>query len=338
MRIPFSARRQPSNGSRSSTESLQSPSSARSWLSSWTWRRRAALVVLGAVSATPLARAFPLMASTPAVTIHRAHQAHFRPAPNRPVFFLVLGSDTGTPMYHRGGSMDRGRSDAIHLVGVNPTQHRATILDFPRDSHVPIPGHGTDKLNSAMAYGGPDLTVRTVEALTGVRIDYYLLTNFDGVVKMVDELGGLDVNVDRAMHDSFSGSNFSAGMNHMNGTQVLSFCRDRHSAYMGDFGRSKHQGDALIAGLAKYRKAIEADPADTLSYLRTMLRYVHSDLPLRETYRFALLAQQIDPTLVRNFVMPGTTGPAGGASVVFLSAEKDSIFADFRNDAILQSN
>src|SRR5207245_6178256 len=103
-----------------------------------------------------------------AVEIHAAHGASFVPAleGKRPLFILVLGSDA-----RPGEQVDRLRSDSIHIIGVNLATHRATILGFPRDSWVPIPGHGTTKINEAMVFGGPPLLIRTLENLTGIHID-----------------------------------------------------------------------------------------------------------------------------------------------------------------------
>ncbi len=271
----------------------------------------------------------------PAVSIHRAHAGSFTPRPERPLFFLIIGSDSGSPAYGRGGSVERGRADAIHLVGVNPARRAGTILDIPRDSYVPIPGRGMDKINSSLAYGGPELAVRTVEALVGVRVDYYFLTSFEGLVGLVDEVGGLDVRVDFPMYDPYSGSHFSPGVRHMSGAEVLAFSRDRHSLPGGDFDRSRHQGEVLLAGLARFREAASGNPAEVLMFVRAVMRHVRSDIPLNELFELALLAREVEPGSVRNVVLPGTPGNVRGASVVFLSPAVQRIFQDFRDDGLV---
>src|SRR5919206_3912902 len=87
---------------------------------------------------------------------------------NGPIFLLAIGSDSrpGTPI-------TRGHSDVLQLIAVNQQTHKASVLGFNRDYEVPIPGIGFNKINEAMAFGGPQLTVQTVEALSGIHIDYY---------------------------------------------------------------------------------------------------------------------------------------------------------------------
>src|SRR5579884_1045193 len=106
------------------------------------------------------------------------------------VWILVIGSDArpGQDVRHSNG-------DSIHLVGVDPGTGAGTIVGFPRDSWVAIPGHGTGKINSSLALGGPELMAQTVRQLTGLPVDYYFLTGFDGFQKIVDQVGGVDVNV-----------------------------------------------------------------------------------------------------------------------------------------------
>ena len=121
-------------------------------------------------------------------TVTKTASADYTPGPERPVFILAIGND-GRP----GETSTRG--DAIHLIGVNPTTHQATILDFPRDTGLPIPGHGVDKVNASHVYGGAALEAQTIGNAVGVQIPYVIDTNFDGFIGMVDDMGGLQVNV-----------------------------------------------------------------------------------------------------------------------------------------------
>src|SRR5207253_1282600 len=192
---------------------------------------------------------------TAAIQLFAAHgEASLVPAlaGDRPLFILALVSDA-----RPGQNPLRERSDSIHLIGVNLRTHQATILGFPRDSWVSIPGHGTTKINAAMTMGGPDLTVRTLEALTGIHIDFWMLTSFGGLTRMVDWIGGIDVNVPYSMHDSYSGANFKAGRIHMRGWQALAFARNRHDTPNGDFSRSENQGRLFLAALAQLGKTFK---------------------------------------------------------------------------------
>ena len=107
--------------------------------------------------------------------------------------------------------MEGGRADALQLVVIDTAKRRGAVLSFPRDSYVPIPGHGTNKINAAMAFGGPRLLVATFEQLTGLTIDYYALTSFDGLTDIVNKVGGVQVNVDMNLRDAFAGAFLDKG-------------------------------------------------------------------------------------------------------------------------------
>jgi LCP family protein required for cell wall assembly len=266
------------------------------------------------------------------VEIHSAHGASYLPAlkSKRPLFILALGSDA-----RPGQDILRQRSDSIHLIGVNLKRHRATILGFPRDSWVPIPGSGTSKINTAMAIGGPDLTVRTIESLTGVRIDFWMLTSFNGLQNMVNEVGGLTVKVTQPMHDGYSGSNFNPGVHHLFGKQALSFARDRHTFTNGDLTRSANQGRLIVSALSKLHSSFSDVPAELLSWLSVGWRNFRTDLSLPTLLNLGLAATSIPPSSVTNLVVPATTGTAGGASVVFISSAAQRVYADMRADGVV---
>ena len=266
------------------------------------------------------------------VEIHSAHGASFLPSlhSRRPIFILALGSDA-----RPGQDIQRQRSDSIHLIGVNPALHRASVLGFPRDSWVPIPGFGTNKINTAMSDGGPNLMVATIESLTGIHIDYWLLTSFRGLTNMVSGIGGLTVQVTQAMHDRFSGSNFRPGIRHFNGQQALAFARDRHSFLNGDLTRSGNQGRLLVSALAKLHLSAGRDPGQLFSWLAVGWRNVSTNLSVPTLLDLALTALSVPTSRVRNLVVPATTGTAGGASVVFLAPGAGAVFADMRADGVI---
>ena len=129
-----------------------------------------------------------------AQTLFKIERAHADYTPtldgSEPIFVLLLGSDS-----RPGEQMNRGRSDSIHILGINPEAHRATVFGIPRDSWVNLSTGGTNKINAAMAAGGPEATVATVEAVTGITFDYYVLTGFDEVTHAVNQIGGLQIDV-----------------------------------------------------------------------------------------------------------------------------------------------
>jgi LCP family protein required for cell wall assembly len=169
--------------------------------------------------------------------------------------WLIVGSDT------RDG-LTRSQIDALHVgsVGANASDSlmllhmggpRPVLISIPRDSYVPIPGHGSNKINAALAFGGPTLLVQTVESVTGLRIDHYMGIGFGGLVSVVNTIGGVRVCLPTALNDSNSGVKLSKGCHNLNGTQALAFVRDRHSFATSDLQRIEDQRAFLKALLSK---------------------------------------------------------------------------------------
>jgi polyisoprenyl-teichoic acid--peptidoglycan teichoic acid transferase len=266
------------------------------------------------------------------VEIHSVHGASFVPAleGQRPLFILVLGSDA-----RPGQAIAGQRTDSIHLIGIDPAHDRATILGFPRDSWVPIPGHGVNKINTAMTFGGPALTVRTVENLTGIRIDFWALTSFNGLVNMVNGIGGLTVFIPQALHDRFSGAFFSRGVHRLRGAQALAFARDRHDFLSGDISRSKNQGTIMVAALDRLHAVFAKRPSELLAWIALGWRNIHTDLSPQVLLQLALTATQVPVKKVNNLVVPSSTGTVGAQSVVFIQPSARRLYADMRADGII---
>ena len=266
--------------------------------------------------------------SDAAMEIVKVDQGRFRPEPDEPFFVLVMGEDArpGQP---------QSRGDALHVIGVNPQEHQATILNIPRDTWTNIPGRGMDKINAANYYGGPLLQARAVAALVGVEISFVITTGFDGLSDMIDELGGINVDVPFAMNDPTSGAVFPAGTVRMDGGAALAFTRNR-SLGGGDFTRTHHQGILILAGLSKLRDS-SPTAANTLKWMAVLARHTRFEgIGFGDLYRLGRMALTLDPDAVRNVTMPGSTGSAASQSVVFVGASAPALFADFRDDAILQ--
>jgi len=273
-------------------------------------------------------------ASPAIVQIHSLHGASLVPALSglRPLFILALGSDA-----RPGEAVQSQRSDSIHLIGIDPAHDRATILGFPRDSMVSIPGHGTGKINTALFFGGPALLAQTVENLTGIRIDFWMLTSFPGLVNMVNGIGGLRVYVPIPLHDSFSGAFFSRGYHQMNGGQALAFARDRHDFPTGDLARSANQGAIMKTALGKLHTVFEQDPSVLLKWIAVGWRNIVTDLSVETMVSLAFAATQVPARNVNNLIVPTHGGSVGGASVEFIDASAQSIFADMRDNGIVGS-
>jgi LCP family protein required for cell wall assembly len=243
-------------------------------------------------------------------------------------FILVIGSDA-----RPGESPEATRGDSLHIVGVNPAKGVVSILGIPRDSFVPIPGRGTHKINEALL-GGPDLMVRTVEMLTGVAIDGYVLTGFAGFQDLVNAIGGIGVDVPYPMSDPYSHAHFRAGMKRMLGRNALAFSRDRHDVPGGDFGRSMNQGRLLIAALRQLKLDVSRNPAALLTWLSAGARILHTDIGLSDMAELLLSMPSLDPGRVENRVISGTGATIGGLSVVQLGSAAHAMFRDFAADAI----
>ncbi|HEV8626452.1 MAG TPA: LCP family protein, partial [Acidimicrobiia bacterium] len=253
------------------------------------------------------------------------------PVPDKLIFILAAGSDA-----RPGEDLLKTRADSIHLLCVNPTTGQGTVLGFPRDSWVEIPGHGRGKINNAMALGGPDLLAATVQRLTGLPVDYYVITGFRGLMAMVDELGGVDVLVDRRMNDRNSGARFQRGWHHMNGGQALAFSRNRTDVAEGDLSRSENQGLVMLSALAKMRAEV-ADDGGVARWIGTMLKYVKLNVPVTKLPNLGALARRLDPARIKNVVAPGRLGFTARQSVVFLTTETARLFEDLRPDAVIGS-
>ena len=253
------------------------------------------------------------------------------PVPEGLVFILVLGSDARPKE-----DLLKTRADSIHLIAVNSASGQGTIVGFPRDSYVQFPNGRRGKLNDALARGGPSYVAETVRRLSGLPIHYVVTTGFHGMQKMVDELGGLDVHVERRMNDRMSGARFQPGWHHFVGGEALAYSRNRHDVPNGDFSRSENHGRLMLAALEKLRAEV-GDDGGLLHWVSVMRKWCVIDVPLDHLPRLAALARRIEPQKMSNVVLPGRVGNAGGASVVYLTADAPALFADLRDDAVIGS-
>jgi LCP family protein required for cell wall assembly len=176
-----------------------------------------------------------------------------RPAATPGTTYLLVGSDSRKGLTKKenrrlgtGGVGDVGqRTDTIMLLhtGDGPS----LLLSIPRDSIVPIPGHGSTKINAAFAYGGAPLLVQTIEQSTGVRIDHYVEIGFGGFVNSVDAVGGVTICPTKKMVDRRANLNIKKGCQHVNGITALGYARSRHTSGIGDIDRARHQREVVSA-------------------------------------------------------------------------------------------
>ncbi|MGI9155963.1 MAG: LCP family protein [Marmoricola sp.] len=172
-----------------------------------------------------------------------------RPAEQPGTTYLLVGSDSraGLSADERKklgtGNAAGRRTDTIILLHVGSGPN--LLLSIPRDSLVPVPGHGTTKINSAFAYGGPKLLVKTIEQNTGVRVDHFVEIGFGGFVNSVDAVGGIRVCTDKRLDDPLANLHMKKGCHHVNGVKALAFSRSRHTQALGDVDRAKNQRAVL---------------------------------------------------------------------------------------------
>lgn len=244
---------------------------------------------------------------------------------------LVLGSDQGPP---RAGAARTGRADGFHLLVVDATRTRVSILSFPRDSYVEVPGAGRRKINASLTRG-PEAAVATAEKLTGLEVDDWILTGFHGLIAAVDELGGLELEVEQRLYDPTGAStDLHPGRQRLSGWQTLAYTRDRNSRASGDFGRTESHARVLQAAHAQLRG--EAPDAARIAALVGILRR-HTETSIRpgRLFRLAGVALTIAPEDVVRVRAPGRNGRAGEAAVVHLDAAADELFDDLRRHGVL---
>jgi LCP family protein required for cell wall assembly len=183
-----------------------------------------------------------------------------RPAAGAGTNWLITGSDSRQGLTHKqmrqlatGFDVHGHRSDTVLLLHIPASGGPAVLVSLPRDSYVPIPGYGMNKLNAAYAFGGSRLLAKTVQNATGLRIDHYMSIGFGGLADVVNNVGGVRVCVKTAIPaDSFSGfKGLAAGCHNLNGTQAIAFVRDRHSFATSDLQRIEDQRAFLQALLSK---------------------------------------------------------------------------------------
>lgn len=176
-----------------------------------------------------------------------------RPPGTGALTILLVGLDSRSeetpPGVTAGGAS--AESDVVMLAQVAPDRKSGTVISIPRDSWVPVPGRGADRIATAYASGGPSLLIQTVEGITDLRIDHFAVIDFAGFRSMVDAVGGIDVDVAAPV------AGFARGRHHMDGAQALGYVRDRTGYANGE--RARRQQNALRAMLAK------AASSDTLS-------------------------------------------------------------------------
>jgi LCP family protein required for cell wall assembly len=255
-----------------------------------------------------------------------------------PITFLLVGTDS------RGsadeGIAEGGRSDAIVIARFSGDRQHARLVSIPRDSWVDIPGHGTDKINAAYAYGGPWLLVQTVEQVTGVRIDHYAAIDFEGITQVTDEVGGAEVIV--AETTSNGPYTFEAGVDRLDGDEARWYLGQRHGLDGGDFERMRRQQQFLEAVFSQlFASGTFSDPRrrDAAQLAVTDAVAVDDSLGDAELVGLAYSLRGLRPEAVDSFTAPVLgTGTERAASVVYLDeVTGERLWACLRTDSLSQN-
>lgn len=259
---------------------------------------------------------------------------------------LLLGTDKGNgetiEQELADGEWSTGafRSDTIMLVHIPADQSQAFLVSLPRDSYVPIPGHGRQKVNAAFSFGGPDLAVRTVENLTGVYVDHIAMIDWTGFKDLTHAIGGVKVTVAETFTDTKNNRTWEAGTYDLEGQQALDYVRTRYGLEGGDFDRIKRQQNFLRAVMKKtVSKGTLANPIKLTRLLHavTAATTVDSGWTSGDIRGLALDLRDLGPSDVQYITAPtrGTQDVEDVGNVVLLDhAECDALWKAIREDDV----
>ncbi|MBN1298770.1 MAG: LCP family protein [Actinobacteria bacterium] len=235
---------------------------------------------------------------------------------NSKINILIMGDDSGLG---RPGGRVSGRTDIIILLHINLDTAKGTAVTIPRDTWVAIPGHSEGKINGAHAIGGNELAVKTVEDFSGLEIDNYIITDFDGFIPLIDFLGGVTVEVGEDLADGFSGCYLSKGVHHLNGEQALALSRNRHrsgdgSTQSGAFARER-EAAKIIVGLMDQKSTFERIVAMPV-FINYLLNYTWTDLRFKDIIKLLPLLGRIKAGDIEITGVPSWPATIGKASAV----------------------
>ena len=203
---------------------------------------------------------------------------------------------------------DVGRSDTLMIASLDPKKKQASLLSVPRDTRVKIKGHGFDKINAAYAYGHEQLSQDTVEGLLGINIDHYIIINTKSFQKIIDAIGGIDIDVPKRMHyedpwDDDGGLviDFQPGKQHMDGAKAITYVRYRDEE--GDLGRIRRQQDFMKACMDKLVSPAIIPKLPTV--IKEVMSSIKTDLSLRQLLEFAGTLKESKANGLKTDMVPG---------------------------------
>jgi LCP family protein required for cell wall assembly len=247
------------------------------------------------------------------------------PTTTDPFTVLLLGSDDDAKFVK-----DRVNTQSMILIRVDPTTKQATMLSIPRDLWVPIPGQGVGKISTAYQTGGAYGAIAAVESNFKIHIDDYVWIGLEGLVRLIDHVGGVDMLVTNPVMDDFYPSDINTnypwgyyrvavlpGANHFDGIHALQYVRSRHGDLRGDFARSERQQQLLMAIKARAQSLNAADLPGLASAMQGEIKTTIGLARMR--LLFSLGGDFTTSNIHRVLLLPPYTseGYAAGQSVVF---------------------
>lgn len=218
------------------------------------------------------------------------------------VNILLLGGDT------RGlGEHEVPRSDSMMVASIDPVTKTARIFSILRDTYVDIPGHGSDRINTALAIGGPELAMKTVSEFMNLPIQYYYYVDFEGFIELIDAIGGIDYYVEKDMHytDITDKQEYQIdlkkGMQHLDGNKALQYVRFRHDA-LSDFARTERQREFLqvVAHKLQSTQSLIRLP----STLEKITPYIETNMGVNKMLELGTLTYRIEAAAMQGVQLP----------------------------------
>jgi LCP family protein required for cell wall assembly len=239
-----------------------------------------------------------------------------------PRWVLAIGSDA-----RRGQDLTHTRADTLQVVGIDG-KGGGGVMGMARDLWVPLSTGGTGKINSAMVAGGPEGQLSTVRKVTGLPIEGYVVIGFDGFTKVIDEQGGIPIVVPERVNASHAKIVIEPGAQVLTGREALAYARERKTLPDGDFGRSRHQGEILLAAAIRAKLL---GPIAIPAAMSSVSTYAKSNLTAEQMLTYAASFYQLNPAQLGRGVAKGATAMVSSQSVVLLGTEAKRLFASFRD-------
>jgi LCP family protein required for cell wall assembly len=249
-----------------------------------------------------------LQVATSSVTSGSAPDLDPRQRSTAPFTVLLLGSDDDAKFVP-----DRLNTQSMILVRVDPNARQVTMLSIPRDLWVPIPNQGEGKISTAYQLGGPQGATAAVESNFGVHIDYYVWIGLNGLVKLVDQLGGVNVIVTNPVMDDFYPSDLTPGAAygyyrvavlpgsvHLDGVHALQYVRSRHGDLRGDFARAERQQQVLLAIKGQTSRL---NVADLPTLANAFNGEIKTNMGLARIRQLMTVANEFDGNSIRRVVL-----------------------------------